>query len=142
MRGPAKVLTGPRVFKSRFLVSEHCVEIDHQVSSRLIHDCIAIHVASRVSHRDRRQASLHFIREGLDPSIPFPRKFSGPIVFLRKSGRQLALVIISANCTQMLFTEALVAVAAMAIPIIVIFPMLPPMVVVMILSLHGLRRQG
>jgi hypothetical protein len=43
----------------------------------------------------------------------------------------------------MLFPEALVAMAAMAVPIliVVISPMLPSMVVIMVPSLNGLRRQ-
>jgi hypothetical protein len=117
------------------------VEVDYQVCSRLVHDCVAIHVASGVAFGHGRQASLHLVREGLDPSIPSLRKFSGPIVFLRESGRQLALVVVVPNYTQVLFTEALVAVAAMAVTIliVVISPMFPPMVVVMVPSLDTLR---
>jgi hypothetical protein len=64
---------------------------------------------------------------------------SGSIVFLGQPGRQLALVVIIANHPQMFFAEALVAVAAMAvaIPVVIISPMLSPVVVVMVFSLDG-----
>jgi hypothetical protein len=116
------------------------VEVDYEACSRLVHDCVAIHVAPGVAFGHGRQASLHLVREGLDPSIPSLRKFSGPIVSLRESGWQLALVVILSNYTQVLFTEAFVAVAAMAIPIliVVVSPMFPPMVVVGLPSLGGL----
>jgi hypothetical protein len=53
------------------------------------------------------------------------------------------LVVIVTNDALMLFPEALVAMAAMAVPIliVVISPMLPSMVVIMVPSLNGLRRQ-
>jgi len=50
-------------------------------------------------------------------------------------------VVIVANDPEMLFAEALVAMATMAVSIliVVISPMLPSMIVVMVPSLNGLR---
>jgi hypothetical protein len=121
------------------LIAEYSVEVDHQVCSRLVHDCIAIHVASRVSRRHRRQATLYLVREGLYPPIPPRRQLSGPIVFLRETWRQFARVVIVSNDAQVLFAEAFFAVAAMAILILMVScPVFPSTVVIMVASLKGL----
>jgi hypothetical protein len=132
-----------RVRGTGSLVAEHGVEVDHQMSAWLIYHCITIHVPSRVSRGGWRQASLHRVRERLNPFVPSTRKLSGPIIFFYQSGRQPALVVILSNYPQMAFAKALIAVAAMTvpIPIVVISPMLPPVVVVVIPSFDRLRRQ-
>jgi uncharacterized membrane protein YccC len=68
---------------------------------------------------------------------------SGSVVFLGLSRGQIALVVILANHPQMLFPEALVAVAAMAVAILIVIisPMFATMIVVMVFSPDGLGRE-
>src|SRR5262249_40226488 len=104
------------------------MKIDHHMCLWLIHNGIAVHVASRASRRQGRQASLHLVREGLNLFLPSRWKFPGPVVFLRESRRQLTITVVFANRSYMLLAEAGFAVLPMTI-VIVISPVFLPMII-------------
>jgi len=143
MRGPVKFHRSA-CFQESISVSEDRVEVNYEVCAWLVHYRKAVHITSSVTHWHWRQAPLHFIRERLDSSVPSRWKLSSPIIFLRKSGRELAVMVVAADDSQMLIAEAFVAMAAMPVPIsvVVISPMFPAVIVIVVPSLDGLRRQN